>query len=160
MDDSEREVPVIRPPRVAEWRSLLNTHIEANRSTIHSYNKSEGLDCARWADSCKLVVIGKSYPIITKAKYKTAAGAMSYIQSQGCTTVDELADKILGARQPISFAGAGDIVLADLAKLQLTGNLPQMGLALGICNGAVSYFTSDEGLISLRTLDLEACYYG
>jgi hypothetical protein len=149
----------LRSPRVSEWRGLLREHITANRQLIHSYNPEQGMDCARWTGSARAVVTGAEYPLLTRAKYKTAAGAMSYIQAQGCKTIDEVTDKVLGARHPITFAGAGDVVLGDLAKLNLSGGLPQMGLVPGICNGTVSYFVGETGLVEVRTLSLECCYY-
>lgn len=151
---------MIRPPRIEGWRTALNEHINAHMDTVFSHDIEEGLDCARWTGSAKRVVTGQSYPLLEKAKYKSVAGSVNYLTRHGCTKLEELTDKVLGERYPISFAGAGDAVLADLTKLKLDGGLPQIGLSLGICNGSVSYFVGDKGLIRVPTLALEACYYG
>lgn len=151
---------MIRPSKVDNWRTLLNAHIESHRELTHSYHTDHGMDCARWTAAGRHVVTGITYPIIERAQYKTEKGALSYILKNGCETVDQLADKVLGERYPISFAGAGDAVLADLEKLGLAGGLPQIGLTLGICNGRVSYFVGESGLIEVPTLSLECCYYG
>lgn len=152
---------MLRPPKVENWRGLLNEYIEQHRETIFDHNIEKGLDCCRWVGGAKFVVTGVQYKALKGAKYKTAAGAFSYLQRLGAGTVEELADKILGDRQPISFAAAGDVVLANLEKLNLSGGEEQTtGLTLGICNGAVSYFMTDNGPISVPTLTLEACYYG
>lgn len=118
------------------------------------------MDCARWTASAKRVVTGLTYAVIESGKYKTERGALAHIRRNGCYTVDQLAEKTLGPRMPISFAAAGDAVLADLEKMGLAGGLPQIGLVLGICNGATSYFVGETGLIALPTLSLECCFYG
>lgn len=117
------------------------------------------MDCARWTASCQTVVTGIVYDV-SNAKYKTEKGALLYITRNGCETVEQLAEKVLGPRLPISFAGAGDPVLADLGKLGLAGGLPQIGLVLGICNGRTSYFVGESGLIEIPTLSLECCFHG
>jgi hypothetical protein len=149
-----------RTSRLPGWRSALNAHIEAHRNVCHSYDRAKGLDCSRWTASGRFVVSGIKYPIIEKGTYKTERGALAYIVRNGCETVDQLAEKTLGPRIPISFAAAGDAVLADLEKMGLAGGLPQIGLVLGICNGASSYFVGETGLIELPTLALECCFYG
>lgn len=149
-----------RPPRVPDWRQNLNAFIGEHRATVHSYNPDQGMCCARWIDAAKAVVTGERYPLMVKAKYKSEKGALLFITRNGCETVEQLADKTLGPRMPITLAGAGDVVLADLEKLGLSGGIPQIGLTLGICNGAVSYFVGEDGLIEIPTLTLEGCYYG
>ncbi len=150
---------MFRSSRVADWRIKLNAHIAANRDLRHSYDSTKGLDCARWTASCRTVVTGRKYDVST-AKYKSEKGALLYLTRNGCKTVEQLAEKVLGPRLAISFAGAGDAVLADLSKMGLAGDLPQIGLVLGICNGRTSYFVGESGLIEIPTLSLECCFHG
>lgn len=143
--------------KVENWRDKLNAHIEANRQRPFEWGQH---DCALWAASCVEVTTGTDLGEPFRGRYKTAAGALKAIRKAGHLTPEALAEARVGPRQPPAFARAGDMVAADLKALGLAGSDRQIGLSLGICNGSVCWFVSDDGLVSIPTLSTECAFHG
>jgi hypothetical protein len=139
-------------PRLQDWRTLLSLHIEDNRLRPFEWGKH---DCALWVADCLEVMTGVDPAPEYRDLYDSPLGALKAIRRiDGCPDLDGVAVKRV---KHVAFAMAGDAVAADLSEMGL-GELGQAGLSLGICFGATSYFVGENGLVGLRTLDLENAY--
>lgn len=89
-----------------------------------------------------------------KNRYKSPKGAATYLQKTWNTTkLENVVDQLLGQRKSITFAKAGDVVCKTLSN-------DALGKSLGICNGSVSWFLSDDGLVQIPTLECDWSWYG
>lgn len=143
--------------KVENWRAKLNEHIETNRVRPFEWGQH---DCALWAASCIQVTTGVDLGFHFRGKYNSAAGALKAIRKAGYQNPEGLAEARIGPRQPPAFARAGDMVAADLQALGLAGDDRQIGLSLGICNGSVCHFVTDDGLVTLPTLSMNCAFHG
>lgn len=147
--------------RLPNWRELLTKYIENSMNTPFVWGEH---DCALWS-ATGLELMG--HPDITsdfRGQYKTARGALGRMKRLGYACPHEIALARVGPTSPIAFAMAGDMVAADLPSLGLADpSEPSLGLSLGLCYGALSYFVGEEpsrsGLIEIPTLKLEHCYH-
>jgi hypothetical protein len=143
------------PAPVTDWRSHLASHIEAHRDVPFAWGQH---DCALWVSSCLEVTRGVDLASRYRGTYESALGALRQLRLiDAVASLDDLALKHVGPHKHVAFATAGDVVAADLSAMGL-GELGQGGISLGICFGPVSYFVAEEGLVALRTLDLEHAY--
>ena len=143
--------------KLANWRQLLNSHIDANRTKPFEWFSH---DCGAWAGSCIEVTTGFN-PIAGKLKpYDDALGAVRSMKKAGFKTPEAMAAGLLGNPKPCVFAHAGDVVAADLAALGIAGEERRIGLSLGICTGAFCFFVSDDGLVELSTLQMKMAFDG
>lgn len=148
----------MRRQRKPTWRADLTAFIDKSRDKPFKWGS---FDCALWASSAFKVVTGydpaKGF---RGAKYSTAAGALKALKVAGFDSPQGIAVARVGPEKPIAFAMPGDMVAADLEALGLTGGERQIGLSLGICNGALSYFVSEAGLVELPTLKMKCAFDG
>lgn len=140
---------------MAEIRTKLRDLIEANRDRPFEWGQH---DCALWAVTCRLELSGVDHGKFFRGKYSTARGAARRMKTFGVSSPVEVADRLLGDRAPIALARVGNVVAADLSRLGLLDG-PNLGWALGICNGAQSFFVTETGLVSIETLSCEHCYH-
>lgn len=148
----------MRRERLPTWRADLTAFIEESRNKpLAVWGES---DCALWASLAYEVVTGFDPAHGLRGKYKTAAGALKALKKAGFDTPEAIAEARIGPRKPAAMALPGEMVAADLNALGLAGNEPTLGLSLGFCNGAVSFFVSDEGLVELPTLKMACGFNG
>lgn len=144
--------------KVDNWLRLLNEHIRENRNKPFEWGQH---DCGLWLASCLIVTTGEDVAADIRGQYNSAAGAVRAMKKfAGVITPEAFAEARLGPPKPAVLAFPGDGVAADLAALGVTGNERQIGLSLGICNGAVSWFASETGLVELPTLSMKCAFNG
>lgn len=144
--------------KVENWLQLLNAHIEENRNKPFEWGQH---DCGLWLASCLIVTTGQDFAADIRGKYKSAAGAIRAMKkASGSSTPEGFAEARLGAPKPALLAFPGDGVAADLQELGVTGGERQIGLSLGICNGALSWFVSETGLVELPTANMKCAFNG
>ena len=148
--------------RVLDWRNVLGDLIEANRFRPFEWGQH---DCALWAASAIAAVTGQDPAEAVRGTYKGKLGARQRIKRYyGCEDLQQVMTKITG-KEPVhvAFARAGDIVSADLNRLGIGETVNFLGMSLGVCNGARSFFvgeTADRvGLIELDTLALDCAHH-
>jgi hypothetical protein len=144
--------------KVDNWIQLLNQHIDENRSRPFEWGQH---DCGLWLASCLIVTTGRDFAADIRGKYSTATGAIRALKkAEGVTTPEDFTEARLGPRKPAALAFPGDGVAADLQELGVTGGERQFGLSLGICNGAVSWFVGETGLVELPTFSMKCAFNG
>lgn len=145
--------------RLPDWRTALNQLVEERRERPHEFGQH---DCALWYADCRVVTHGEDLAAEVRGTYKTATGAARVLRRHfKVQRLEELPERLYGPRLPITFARAGDPVLADLAAMGLADPTEGLlGLSLGVCLGSVSYLTGVDGLLPVRTLDLVGCHHG
>lgn len=145
--------------RLPDWRANLSSLIEERRAAPHEWAVH---DCGIWYADCRLVVCGEDPAKGVRGTYKTAAGAARVLRRHfKVERLEELTERLYGPLLPAAFARAGDPVLADLGAMGLADpSEGALGLSLGVCNGSLSWFTGEHGLVSLATLDLVGCHHG
>lgn len=145
--------------RVPDWRAALNALVEDRRHTPHEWGTH---DCGLWFADAHLAITGVDEAAKARGKYKTALGAAKTMRCVwGVDRMELIAEKLYGPRLPISFARAGDPVLADLALLGLQDpDEGGLGLAVGVCLGSTTALTGAEGLVFLPTLSLVGTHHG
>ena len=129
--------------RVKDWRTKLSAHINTMRPEPFVWGKH---DCALWAASCVEVMTGVDLAAPVKGKYSTPQGAYKSIKKYyDVDQISELMKKLFG--EPIH---AANIRPGDIAFVKV--NFAGFDYALGICNGAHSFFVT-ENLNSLAMMD-------
>lgn len=148
----------MRRERLFNWRSILTNFIEDSRNVPFSWKSQH--DCALWSSTGFELITGYDPAHGLRGKYTTPGGALKALKRAGFDTPEAIAEGRIGPRIPPAFALPGDMVAADLTALGLTGGEPQLGLSLGLCNGAVSFFVGEEGLVELPTLKMVCAFDG
>lgn len=144
--------------KLDNWLNLLNEHVEANRFVPHAWGSH---DCGLWLASCLIVTTGQDLAADIRGRYSDAKGAVRAMKkAAGVLTPEAFAESRMGAPKPAVFAMPGDGVAADLAELGVTGGERQIGLSLGICLGALSWFAGEDGLVSFPTLSMKCAFNG
>lgn len=129
----------------------LSTWLIENRDRSFKWGE---WDCVLFVCEWLKISTGKDHGKRFFKKYSTAAGAYKCLRKH--FTVEKLEDavtEILGSPVPLAFVRAGDIICANLSNQEL-------GVSLGICNGGVSWFLSDDGLMTKPTFDCLRGWHG
>jgi hypothetical protein len=121
--------------RAELWESTLAEYLTASEKTIFTWGEN---DCCLWVAKFVDAITGSNIATDWIGQYSTQEEAQAFMESQGFTSPEEIADHHL-SEMPITKVGRGDIVLH-----------PQG--ALGICAGRKSYFLIPVGLTTLNTL--------
>ena len=122
--------------RIEGWETLLHQHIEEARHSVFAWGENDcALWCAKWIAAITSVDLTGEW----KGLYSTEEGLRDLMQSRGYRSVEEIADHTAFPIMDRAFAQRGDIVLHPHG-------------CLGICNGLVSYFLTEQGFTKLRTM--------
>ena len=121
--------------RTEGWESRLNDYIAAARAAEFVWGRN---DCALWAAGWVLECTGLDLVTAWKGKYKTETGARRLIAKRGYSGLEAIADDGLNPT-PVPLARRGDMVQHPQGPL-------------GLCNGRLSHFLTDGGVLEIETL--------
>lgn len=127
--------------RRVDWLERLETYIAERMTEPFAWGRH---DCCRFASGAVEAITGED--VMRGFSYEDEAGARALIRSAG--SLDALAHRALGEPIPVSFAGRGDIVIADL----------EHGPTIGVCLGVISAFAADPGLTHRPTLSCRVAW--
>lgn len=141
--------------RVANWQTLLN-EVLTNASNVKF--DFETHNCLFFS----LKAIDAQTDRKLFARYKNAASspqnaAKNIRKMDNVKTCQELLAKQLGQEiNHIALARPGDIVfLNEEREDMLVTQTDLFGPTPGVCNGALSYFVGENGLVAVETLSLD-----
>lgn len=121
--------------RVEGWEKLLVEHIEQARGKAFEWGQHDcALWAAEWVRKCTKVDLGSGW----RGMYETKEGAAREMRARGFLKPADIAADCLTSI-PVALARRGDITLHPNG-------------ALGICNGRVSAFVAETGLLEIPTL--------
>ena len=120
--------------RIEGWERQLHEHIQQGRSITFCWGEN---DCALWSADWVMTATGKDFASDWRGKYQTEAGLQEMMFERGYAAPSDIANEALNPA-PLSFTQRGDIVLH-----------PQG--CLGICDGIISYFLMEKGILRLHT---------
>lgn len=121
--------------RIEDWDRSLRDYIARAATEPFAWGEH---DCALWVSSFCDEVTGSDFASEWRGKYKTEAGAAKLMRSRGYKSVADIASDKL-REKPVAFAQRGDAVLHPDGHL-------------GLCDGRLSYFLTDGGVLSIPTL--------
>lgn len=125
--------------RYEDWPRRLAAAIQAARARPFQWGEA---DCALWAADVVLGLTGEDLAAAFRGRYATRAGAVALLGARG--GLEAVVTAALG--EPLAsprLARRGDVVMVSTAE----------GPALGICDGAVGWFTGPTGLVAQRMSD-------
>jgi hypothetical protein len=140
--------------RLLDWQNNLAELIEAKRHEPFDFPTH---NCLVWASQAIVAVRGDDILAEYHGKYSTERAAATLLRKlDNVTTSQALLEKHLGELRPVAFARPGDIVLVDPVEteLGLPADIELFGPVPGVCNGVISYFVGELGLVEIETLRL------
>lgn len=126
--------------RFENWESLLNRHIEEARGIAFEWGVH---DCALWCAEWVRRATGEDFATVWRGRYTSEDELKALLHAMDITGPEGIADEVL-TEVAVGFAKRGDIVL--------------WSGCLGICNGVVSHFLTDRGVVRIRTRNCQKAW--
>ena len=134
--------------RLHNWEERLSKVLFSYRKTKGEYGKT---DCCCFVRDTVFAITDRNVLSELPMRYTDSLSALrEFVKYGGVKTPEELMDKFLGKRQPLTYAQRGDIMSI---KVEEDDN------ALGVCLGRDSVFMNvDSGLVRFPTNECVASW--
>ena len=117
--------------RLPDWEERLGAYLMEVRERAHAFGSH---DCALHGARAVEAITGADHGAPFRGRYTTALGAKRALKRFGAGSIEATFDAHLASIPP-SFAGRGDLVMADTPT----------GPAIGVCIGGDGMFVGREG---------------
>ena len=123
--------------RFEGWEKLLQQHIKTAKDITFEWGKH---DCALWCADWVNIATGVDHASKWRGLYTTRIELDVVLAKLGYDSVDAIADELAPSMHQ-AFAQRGDIVKHPIYD------------SLGICDGILTVFLTEKGIIKVRTVD-------
>lgn len=126
--------------RFENWPEMLQEQIKHAKLKSFEWGK---FDCCLFAADTVYAMTGVDPVAEFRGRYSTRIGAAKLIKAAG--GFEAMITAVLGPPKSILKVSRGDVVLGEVSSLE------HLGPVLGVCEGGVSWFVGEEGLIAIPT---------